>query len=138
MKYCFLFILTNLGGISFHLEKEDGCKHEDGDYCHPDCHLDHGGDDDDDDGDDDDDDGDDNDDDDDGDDDNDVDDGDDDGDDDDDDDGDDDDVDDDDGGGGDDDGGGDHHDYLHQSVGCQDGPRVRRCQKVPVRVRSTD
>ena len=51
----FLFILTNLGGISFHLEKEDGCKHEDGDYCHPDCHLDHGGDDDDNDGDDDDD-----------------------------------------------------------------------------------
>ena len=48
----FLVILTNLGGISFHLEKEDGCKHEDGDYCHPDCHLDHGGDDDDDDGDD--------------------------------------------------------------------------------------
>ena len=51
----FLVILTNLGGISFHLEKEDGCKHEDGDYCHPDCHLDHGGDDDYDDGDDDDD-----------------------------------------------------------------------------------
>ena len=45
----FLVILTNLGGISFHLEKEDGCKHEDGDYCHPDCHLDHGGDDGDDD-----------------------------------------------------------------------------------------
>ena len=61
----FLVTLTNIGGISFHLEKEDGCKHEDGDYCHPDCHLDHGGDDDDDDedvdddGDDDDDDGDD-------------------------------------------------------------------------------
>ena len=45
----FLVTLTNLGGISFHLEKEDGCKHEDGDYCHPDCHLDDDGDDDDDD-----------------------------------------------------------------------------------------